>query len=54
MLDDILNEFAVVAEPGNVIEDFKNRYGALVDRTTVTVPAESEDHQKEILAQLRA
>lgn len=52
--DDILDEFAVVAEPRQVIENFKHRFGDLVDRTTVSAPAENEDHRKEILAQLRA
>jgi len=52
--DEILAEFAVVAEPDQVIGQFKQRFGGLIDRTTATIPARSPEHQVELLAQLRA
>ena len=48
--DDILNAFAIVAEPDNVVDNFKNRYGDLVDRTMMTLPARDDDHAREMLA----
>jgi probable F420-dependent oxidoreductase len=52
--DEILAEFAVVAEPDQVIGEFKKRFGGLVDRTTAGVPARDPEHRAELLAELRA
>lgn len=52
--EEILSEFAVVAEPDQVIDQFKQRFGGLIDRTTAAVPARSPEHQAELLAQMKA
>ena len=53
--DDILEEFAVVAEIDDVVDKFKNRYGDhRVDRTTGSLPARDDDHARELLAKLSA
>lgn len=52
--DDILEEFATVAEIDDVVDKFKNRYGGLVDRTMCSFPARDDDHAKELLAKLSA
>ncbi|HJN49748.1 MAG: LLM class F420-dependent oxidoreductase [Pseudomonadales bacterium] len=52
--DEILAEFAIVAEPDQCIGQFKQRYAGLVDRTSVGIPARSPEHRAELLAQLRA
>lgn len=52
--DEILAEFAIVAQPDQAIEQFKQRYAGLIDRTSAAIPARSPEHQAEMLAQLRA
>ena len=52
--DDILEEFAVVAEINDVVEKFRNRYDGLVDRTMCSLPARDDDHAKELLEKLSA
>ncbi|MBO6567031.1 MAG: LLM class flavin-dependent oxidoreductase, partial [Pseudomonadales bacterium] len=52
--DDILEEFAVVAEIDNVVDKFRNRYDGLVDRTMGSLPARDDDHAKELLDKLSA
>ena len=52
--DDILEEFAVVAEIDDVVEKFRNRYDGLVDRTMCSLPARDDDHAKELLEKLSA
>ena len=52
--DDILEEFAVVAEIDDVVDKFKNRFGDLVDRTMGSLPARDDDHAKELLTKLSA
>lgn len=52
--DDILGEFAVVAEVDDVVDKFMGRYGSLVDRTMMTLPARDDDHAKELLGKLSA
>lgn len=52
--DDILGEFAVVAEIDQVVDAFKNRYGSIVDRTLCSLPARDDDHARELLAKLSA
>ncbi len=48
--DDILEEFAVVATPGQVVPTLKARYEGLVDRVTCGFPfAPREEHPKLIL-----
>lgn len=52
--DDILEKFAVVAEPKDVAAKMKQRYGDLIDRTSAaygTIPAEE---QKRIISDLQA
>ena len=45
LIDDrILSEFAVVGEPDRVVPDFIERWGGVVDRTTMRVPGVSRDH----------
>ncbi len=53
--DDILSAFAVVTEDVDaVVDSFKTRYGDMVDRTMMSLPAKDADHGKELLARLRA
>lgn len=52
--DEILEEFAVVAEINDVVEKFRNRYDGLVDRTMCSLPARDDDHAKELLEKLSA
>ena len=47
--DEILNEFAIVGELDDVVDKFKARWGALVDRTTGSLPARDDDHARELL-----
>ncbi len=42
--DEILAEFAVVGEPGQVVPHFVERWGGVVDRTTMAVPGVSKEH----------
>ncbi len=52
--DEILAEFAIVAEPDEAVGQFKQRYAGLVDRTSFGIPARSPEHRAELLAQLKA
>ena len=53
--DEILNTFAVVAEPEQVAAAMKARYGGLVDRILFTTPARRDlDRWKGALAQFRS
>lgn len=52
--DDILDAFAIVAEPDDVVPAFLARYGDFVDRTVMSVPARDADHGRELISQLRA
>ncbi|MCZ6870793.1 MAG: TIGR03617 family F420-dependent LLM class oxidoreductase [Gammaproteobacteria bacterium] len=36
--NEVLNEFAVVGEPGDIVPEMKRRYGDFVDRTSVGIP----------------
>ena len=47
--DEILDEFAIVAEIDDVVDKFKERWGSLVDRTTGSLPARDDDHARELL-----
>ena len=50
--DEILNEFAIVAEIDDVVSKFRDRWGSLVDRTTGSLPARDDDHARELLRAL--
>ena len=54
LTDEILDAFAVVGEPGTIVPSFVERYGDIVDRTMMTVPAKNDDEAKDMLAKLRA
>lgn len=51
--DDILNEFAVAAEPKELVSALKKRYGSLVDRFSVSFPFVSEEEEAEMVSELR-
>ncbi len=52
--DEMLNAFAVVAEPEQVAERFKARYGDLVDRTSVAYTDLPEANRAALIADLSA
>ncbi len=52
--DEILEEFAVVAEPHRVAAALKERFGGTVDRVFCTFPYANEDERKAYLEELRA
>ena len=52
--DDILGEFAVVGETDAAVDQFKARFGDIVDRTTAGFASRDEDHRAAILDKLRA
>jgi len=51
--DDILDKFAVVGEPDEVIGKFKARFEGMVDRTTLSVPARDDQHLKSLINDMR-
>ena len=50
--DDILNEFAVVAEPMKIAAKVKARYGDVIDRTSVAYATLPRDARMEIIREL--
>jgi probable F420-dependent oxidoreductase len=52
--DEILNEFAVVGTPDEVVDGLHARYGDLVDRTVFGFEFLPEERKREILARLQA
>jgi probable F420-dependent oxidoreductase len=52
--DEILEAFAVVAEPGKVASEVKARFGGLVDRVVCSVPFASDADRASFLEELRA
>ena len=52
--DDILEQFAIVAEPHRVGEALRARYGDLIDRLLVSFQLPDPDQQAEVMAALRA
>jgi probable F420-dependent oxidoreductase len=52
--DDILNAFAVVAEPGKIAGDLAARYGGLIDSWLGTVQAADPEVESQMLETLRA
>ncbi len=53
--DDVLDTFAIVAEPEDVAAKMKARYGGLVDRLTFSAPVRQDPQRwADVIAQLRA
>ncbi len=52
--DDILKEFAVVSEPGNVADEMLRRYGDIVDRTSAAYGGIPTEQQQSIIQKLTA
>lgn len=52
--DEILDEFAVVAEPASVAGAIKARYGGLLDRVLCTLPFADDAEREAWMAELRA
>ena len=52
--DDILKEFAVVAEPKDVAAGILSRYGDIVDRTSAAYSTVPAAEQKKIIDALKA
>ena len=52
--DAVLNEFAVVGEPKDIVPQTLARYGAFVDRTSGSFTFVDEDERRKMVAQLRA
>jgi probable F420-dependent oxidoreductase len=51
--DEVLAVFAIVGEPEQVVDEFRRRFGSLVDRTTFTVPGMADDRIAELIARLK-
>lgn len=51
--DPILEEFAIVAEPGGVVGRLRERFGGLVDRITVSLPFVPPERRPQAIAALR-
>ena len=52
--DEILAEFAVVAEPGAIVDGLRQRYSGLVDRTSISFPWADAAAQAVMLDELKA
>ncbi|MEQ8859849.1 MAG: TIGR03617 family F420-dependent LLM class oxidoreductase [Pseudomonadales bacterium] len=52
--DDVLGEFAVVGEPGDVASEMLRRYGAFTDRTSASFPVSDDGQREAIIRTLRA
>jgi probable F420-dependent oxidoreductase len=52
--DDILDKFAIVAEPDQVIGKFIQRFSDLVDRTTISIPATDDGHLSSLITEMKA
>ena len=52
--DEILDEFAVVGTPDEVVEGLRSRYGDLVDRTIFGMEFLPRDQQREMISRLQA
>jgi hypothetical protein len=52
--DDVLNEFAVVAEPHDVVPEMIRRYGDFVDRTSAGFSVGDPDMRRKMIEALRA
>jgi hypothetical protein len=52
--DEMLEEFAVVAEPQNVPSAFAKRFGGIIDRVLCNFPYATDAQRKAYLEELRA
>jgi len=52
--EDIVNEFAVVGEPGDIAPEMLKRYGGIVDRTSASFPVSDDAQRASIIEALRA
>jgi alkanesulfonate monooxygenase SsuD/methylene tetrahydromethanopterin reductase-like flavin-dependent oxidoreductase (luciferase family) len=52
--DEVLNAFAIVAEPGQVAEKMQARFGDIATQVTLPMPAEGRDTWPTVLAGLRS
>ena len=52
--DDILNEFAIVGEPGDIVPGIRARFGDIVDRVATRFPFVTEADLPDMLAALKA
>ena len=52
--DDILEEFAIVGDIDEVVDKFRHRFGGLVDRTMLALPATDDDQVRELLGKMSA
>ena len=52
--DDILDEFAIIAEPEHVAERLRARCGDILDRVVCTVELPDRDQQRELLSSLKS
>jgi len=52
--DEILNAFAVVGEPDEACDTFKDRFGDIVDRTTMSFAVKDSDHLQSLMLKLTA
>lgn len=51
--DEVLAVFAIVGEPEQVVDEFRQRFGTVVNRTTFTVPGMADDRIAELIARLK-
>ncbi len=51
--DEMVNTFAVVAEPGEVVRGIKSRFGDLIDRTGADFEFAEPDQRRQMIAELR-
>ncbi len=52
--DDVMNNFAIVAEPQNIASEIKSRFGGVVDRTSAAYGNLSEEDRTRIVEELTA
>ena len=52
--DEILEEFAIVAEPAKVVGVFKERFGGLIDRVLMNLSFVKDEDRKRYMEELRA
>ncbi len=52
--DDMLNEFGVMGEPGEIAPQMLSRYGSFVDRTSASFPVSDAEERGKIVQALRA
>jgi hypothetical protein len=52
--DEVLEAFAIVAEPAKVAGTLKERFGGVVDRVFCTFPFASDEERSAYLEELRA